>query len=395
MRRAGVILLLLAAFLLAVPAAAGPPVHQATPWWHYDLKFWAPFDDPRSPLRLLRGTGAFTFTRAHDATHTATYVHPGTGLVTVASANQLRIETQGALIEGARTNIALQSEVFKTTWAPTTITIVDDNAVAPDGNSTADLLEATDANSTLLQTVTGTAVPYTFSVYLKRKDGTGDVDVRADSTTWATCAINASTWTRCAVTATLTVAAYTPGVRIVTSGDNVYAWGGQMEAGAFPSSHIPTVTGAVTRNDDILTFSTAGNLSSTLGSISLVVTPNGFPPLDEITLVGNPADFNSFCIHDGSKRLRYREGANGQYFEGVTMANGTTYRAAIAYTDDVGAALALDGAVQSGKTFNGDFAFEASVQVGGSTHAYLFGHIKDLRIWNRAFTDAEMQNITR
>jgi hypothetical protein len=367
---------------------------QPTPWWFRGLAFHAPFDDPATPLKLIRGSGALTFTRAHDATHTATYVHPGTGLVTVASADQLRIEAAGALIEGARTNICLQSATLGTTWSPTNITVGDDDAVSPDGGTNAELLTASAGNGTLIQDLGVIAsAAKVFSVYLKRATGTGDIDLTLNGGTgWTTVAVTSS-WARYSITATL--ADPDVGIRIVTSGDAVYAYGGQVEAAAFASSYIPTTAGAVTRNDDLLTFPTSGNLSSTLGSISLRVTPNGFPPPDEITLVGNPADFNSLCIHDGTKRLRYREGANGQYFDGVTMANGTTYRAAIAYTDDVGAALALDGTVQSGKTFNGDFAFEASVQIGGSTHAYLFGHIKDLRIWNRAFTDAEMQNITR
>lgn len=90
---------LLAALLLclavASPALAVDSGDPPTPWWFRGLTFHVPFDDPAASLKTIRGAGAFTFTRAHDATHTATYVHPGTGLVTTASADQLRVEADG------------------------------------------------------------------------------------------------------------------------------------------------------------------------------------------------------------------------------------------------------------------------------------------------------------
>ena len=110
MRRLATILLLLAtlagisraesfpSFPSFPGAGAATRQFDADTWWFRGLTFYAPFDDPASPLRLLRGTGTLTFTRAT----TATYVHPGTGLVTVASAGQLRIETRGAFFEAAR-----------------------------------------------------------------------------------------------------------------------------------------------------------------------------------------------------------------------------------------------------------------------------------------------------
>src|SRR3990172_1403295 len=83
-------------------------------WWDTNaLPFYAPFTDPANPLRLIKGTGSLSFTRAT----TATYVHPTMGLITSAASGQLRIESNGALIEGQRTNLALQSEAFGTTWS--------------------------------------------------------------------------------------------------------------------------------------------------------------------------------------------------------------------------------------------------------------------------------------
>jgi hypothetical protein len=50
-----------------------------------------------------------------------------------------------------------------------------------------------------------------------------------DGTTWVTQTIDSVNWTRCIVTQTALAGASLPGIRLVTSGDEVYAWGAQAE----------------------------------------------------------------------------------------------------------------------------------------------------------------------
>lgn len=122
---------------------------------------------------------------------------------------------------------------------------VQDFVVAPDGTSTASTLVAAAANATYLQTVTANAADYTFSVFLRRVTGTGDVQIQAGSGTYVTQTIT-STWARYTVTQTLAAGSRTAGIRIVTSGDQVEVWGAQLEQRSTVTAYTPTTTQPIT-----------------------------------------------------------------------------------------------------------------------------------------------------
>ncbi len=52
-----------------------------------------------------------------------------------------------------------------------------------------------------------------------------------------------------------------------SSGDNYYVWGGQIEAGSYPTSYIPTTTGAVTRTADSCGTSDMNLINNTEGTL--------------------------------------------------------------------------------------------------------------------------------
>lgn len=159
--------------------------------------------------------------------------------------------TRTTLLEGARTNICLQSEAMGTTWVASNVTVADDSIASPDGTVTADTLTASAGNATLIQDlgVIGSTAN-TFSIYLQRLTGTGDIDLTLDGgATWTTVTLTTD-WARFNITQTL--ANPDCGIRIVTSGDAVYAWGGQVEAASHASSYIQTVGSTVTRNAETM-----------------------------------------------------------------------------------------------------------------------------------------------
>ena len=138
----------------------------------------------------------------------------------------------GYLAEVAATNLAWPSEDLthvRYVSGGGGIAVVANQVVAPDGTTTADQLTASGANGTLIQDLGVVAsAARDFSIYLKRKTGTGNIDLTLDGgATWTTKSITTTEWTRVDITQTL--ADPDIGIRIVTSGDAIYAWGVQCE----------------------------------------------------------------------------------------------------------------------------------------------------------------------
>lgn len=163
----------------------------------------------------------------------------------------------GKTVVKAEENLLLQSETFdNASWVKAS-TIVTKELGSASITKAADTLTASGANGTTLpKTYTAVASPYTYSVWLYRKTGTGNVDITVDGTTWVTQTLIAG-WTRFSTTLTF-AGSKTAGIRIVTSGDEVYAWGAQLEQRSTATSYTPTTTAPITNYIPALQTAAAG-----------------------------------------------------------------------------------------------------------------------------------------
>jgi hypothetical protein len=213
--------------------------------------------------------------------------------------NPVTGESLGLLIEEQRTNLLLRSEEFdNASWTKTRSSIAANTIVAPDGTLTGDKYIAnTDSNTHVLdQSTTNSNAAYTFSVYMKAGEysnaqvlmsdlATAAVGIQVNLAAGTFTTIAGGSWTsvsgsvtpigngwyRCSVTSTRGAGTQTncrilpvSGGVISFAGDGysgIYIWGAQLEAGAFPTSYIPTVASQVTRSADAASM-TGANFSS-------------------------------------------------------------------------------------------------------------------------------------
>lgn len=337
------------------------------------------------------------------------------------AANTARITDQGLLREPASTNNVLFSrDMTQSAWVKSGATAALTATGLDLGANAASTLTATAANGTVCQSMTVAAGTYgeqTFSVFLKRVSGTGEVDLSLETAPGHTSpvynpitlagqvpALSAS-WQRFNLTFD-GMSNPTVCVRIVASGDVVAADFAQEEAQVWATSPIYTTSAVQTRGADVASLSgvIAAQLNS--GTATLIASETGINAgnfrhqIAAPILGGASADLYSW---------QYAANAIFDNPNGGTPAGATPFAICGATNViDADQSLALPvvyGMAWSPTSFimdcDGAGAFVGPGSAPGSQTWYLgsatsapTSYLSDLRVFNSAFTISALQAAT-
>ena len=414
------------------------------------------FADNKSLVDAVTGASLVTFTRAGNGT----FVDSAGVLQTAATDvprfdhNPTTGESLGLLVEESRTNLLLRSEEFQTTWALSQLLAfgsgsVADATTAPNGTLTADRITENSANAQRFvnQAVSGISASSTItaSCYVKfdspsrnfslqvtdaPSGGSGYAELyltqsgvvtspTPSSFTNRTATVEnvGSGWYRVRLTIT-TAAVTTITIRLFivdasnaqvylgngTSG--IYVWGAQLEAGAFPTSYIPTTTAAATRSADVASitgsaftsfysqsagtlFSNARTQQSAAGHILAGVSTGSFAS-------------SAYLSKESDNLLKVAPDAAPSNL-GISLqsvSSNVGLRVALAFTAGTGSA----SAVMNGGTVGTDASTGIPItmsQMGIGTAPWNIGttlwngHIARLTYWSTRLADSTLQQITQ
>jgi hypothetical protein len=365
-----------------------------------------------------------TFTRASTATY-----FDSAGVLRTAAIDAPRWDydpstkqLKGLLIEEARTNLTLYSgDVSNAVWQKLAITaaapaVTANQTTAPDETMTAArvVYPAVSAGGTsiLAEPITVAATAYAFSVYLRGSVGGEQLYLSANSgaTFLNGGRITLTTaWQRFTlVTGSLTAASWffiigtdlRDAGQAATSAQTIYVWGAQLEAGAFPTSYIPTTSAAVTRSADDCKILPANT--------GWYVPPGGSWFAEFIRLnTTNDRRVISYPVASNRTQLYLGSTSNVGSFDGAGVVNvinatpvnaiskGVTTWAA----PNVGRACADGGTIASVNTLTAGFPDMVAwggvgIMQYGVPGEGVTGYIRRINYWSRVLSDAEMQSVT-
>ena len=394
------------------------------------------------------------FTRVQATSTGSTYIGADK-LINYAAANEPRFDhdpatgvCKGLLIEESRTNVGLQSENFgSATWVKAQASASVDTATSPSGSVTADTLIEDSTPSSLhfisqQTSKSASSITYAFSVYYKNSSGTrnlvlaltngtsaGKAAIFTTSGSVAASNINIGSGAGFAMTSADVVNAgngwYRAHVVIssdasirldaviyltnssssvsVYNGDGVsglYLWGAQLEAGAFPTSYIPTTIGTAARSADVCSIIEA-DFSSFYNQVEGTFLSSSSQPI--ITTanalvygVDNGSDSSRFHLnHNTSIAISQSGGVTQSLFDMIDPIGNELSKVAYAYK--VNDYSAFRNATQGTSASNGTVPTVDRINFG-STPANLSrilnGHIARIQYFRKRLSNAKLQTLT-
>ena len=343
--------------------------------------------------------GDFDFTRNSSATRVNSQ-----GLIEDITSNLPRIDYTGGeghwLFEPQSTNKIIYSEDF-TQWNKSNAITITSNAInSPSGDLNASLLSTTTTNRFIYLT-TSSAANSTFSIYVKWKNGSGDIYLSVDGASNYTSVSVTSEWTRVSITPSTSI---TQVVLRIPTASELYVWGAQAEQNSFSTSYIPTEGSIKTRLQDA---------AFGAGSSDLINSTEGVLYINVKYLVDNGLS-RKISISDGTS-------ANRIYitpFQGLAgkiryvFTNNYSTQADLHFNTDltVGKKLAFVWALNRFEVWqNGIKVLEDTsgstpiagtfnqVNLGselGNASENFEGELKALAVFKEALTDAELECLT-
>jgi 3-methyladenine DNA glycosylase Tag len=341
----------------------------------------------------------------------------------------------GYVAEGARTNLALQSEAFdNASWTKTDVTTGTATTTSPRGDNTGSLsTEGSAGTANIIQSSTITAgATSTVSIFVKRGNfdwirlralagsvngaqawfniNTGALGTTQNLGTGSFVAYSITPASNGFYRLTLTavgndastlfylqlMSAPSDGSTGRVANGTYYLWGAQLEAGSFASSYIPTTTASVTRNADVLTYPTAGNVDGTKGTAYAEVVAT------------NSNHINLTVIDLGTNRpalYGMNTGTNLSIYDGTSESNILAWTKGISiqkmssnWTGNI-KKTSLNGTLSTNGSFDGNMDIGATLLLGGrggsvNVDTPLYGTIRNVKIWKKALSDGQLTDLT-
>jgi len=350
-----------------------------------------------------------TFTRSSGGSYVG-----ADGLIKYAGVNEPRFnhdpvtgESLGLLVEEQRTNLIFSSALpprqngLRMTYATGPSIVRPDGTTGVVNQLTTDTFGSDSYTRFTNNVMGGTAnTLYAGSMWIRTSTGTADINIKVNQATLSysngTFYNVTTNWQRITDTGSspdtnlfidLTTGSALP------AGTIFYIWGAQIEAGAFPTSYIPTTTAAVTRSADVASISGA-NLTSWYN-------------YSEGTFYGE-VNFNSTLKNLFSTII----GVNGNGNNGImSAAYGTS-----AYPNKVTAGLVNFNSLNwfpvgknerlftklyrlgsfggSPAIYDGPYPYIFHLGYNPGNPVYLNGNIKRLTFWPKRFPDAQLKSLS-
>jgi uncharacterized protein involved in tolerance to divalent cations len=321
------------------------------------------------------------------------------------------------LLESQRTNGFTYSEQFnQSAWFKSNSTITTNQIIAPNGTLTADLLTSTASGGGVYRFSSWNTTEKTASIFVKMSNsrlieifnassstnrvvfdlGNGIVDTEGGSMT-GTIEDFGNGWYRLTATHTAS-ASQSFGIK-PEENESVYIWGAQIEDGSYASSYIKTEASTVTRLKDECFVEDSNLFDITEGTLFVDATPFKSGGGMEIQISDGTANNRHTIEYQGT----------GTSVRALTVTGGTTvFSDYNPLTFDTRNKLAITFADEDAIVFyvNGSrvyFEYDEVLPTGlnkltfsnpNLTGTFMEGKIHDIRVYDRALTREEAEELT-